>query len=174
MLISLFLVSFSSTFLFIPCGRLSWLSVSFYCTLNTRYRIVSYRIVTVHLCQTNHIQTKERSLNKWEVFNLKSELLVVSHFGPRIASMVSDIVRKPLSSWVQFVRKLVRSRELDLWPFGLTLYCCMNWGNILTKRELAATFHFWITSHSLTELDLSSWPWPLTFWLWNCTYSRVF
>jgi len=30
MLISLFLVYFSFTFLFIPCGRLSWLSVSFF------------------------------------------------------------------------------------------------------------------------------------------------
>ena len=35
---------FSFTFLFIPCDRLSWLPVSF-STLNTHYRIVSYRIV---------------------------------------------------------------------------------------------------------------------------------
>jgi len=32
--------------LFVPCGRLSWLPVSFllYVTLNTHYRIVSYDI----------------------------------------------------------------------------------------------------------------------------------
>ena len=38
-------------FLFIPCGRLSWLiPVSFLlheCTLNTHYRIVSYRIASI-------------------------------------------------------------------------------------------------------------------------------
>jgi len=44
MLIILFLVSHFN-FLFVPCGRLSWLLSAFYCTLNTHYRIVSYRIV---------------------------------------------------------------------------------------------------------------------------------
>ena len=44
MLIVLFLVS-RFKFLFIPCGGLSWLPVSFYCTLNTQYRIVSYAAV---------------------------------------------------------------------------------------------------------------------------------
>ena len=42
MLISLFLV-FLSHFLFAPCGRLSWLSVSF--LLHVKYT-VSYRIIT--------------------------------------------------------------------------------------------------------------------------------
>ena len=42
MLIVLFLVSHFN-FLFVPCGRLSWLPVSFYCTLNTHYRIISYK-----------------------------------------------------------------------------------------------------------------------------------
>jgi len=32
---------FLFNFLFFLCGRLSWLHVSFYCTLNTQYRIVS-------------------------------------------------------------------------------------------------------------------------------------
>jgi len=45
-LIGLFFVSHFNV-LFIPCGRLSWLvlPVSLYCTLNTHYRIGSYRIV---------------------------------------------------------------------------------------------------------------------------------
>ena len=35
---------FFFNFLFVPCGGLSWLHVSFfYCTLNTHYRVVSYR-----------------------------------------------------------------------------------------------------------------------------------
>jgi len=38
MLIVLFLVSHFNS-LFVPCGRLSWLPVTFYCTLNTHYRI---------------------------------------------------------------------------------------------------------------------------------------
>ena len=38
-----FIISFRFYFfLFIPCGRLSWLPVSFYCTLNTHCRIGSY------------------------------------------------------------------------------------------------------------------------------------
>jgi len=31
---------FSLFFLFVPCSGLSWLPVSFYCTLNTQYRII--------------------------------------------------------------------------------------------------------------------------------------
>ena len=38
----LFLVSHFN-FLFVPCGGLSWYPSAFYCTLNTHYRIVSYR-----------------------------------------------------------------------------------------------------------------------------------
>ena len=40
-LIILFLVS-HFIFLFISCGRLSWLPSAFYCMLNTHYRIVSH------------------------------------------------------------------------------------------------------------------------------------
>ena len=52
MLISLFLV-FLLHFLSGPCGRRSWLSVSFYCMLNTQYRILSYTHPHTHL----HTQT---------------------------------------------------------------------------------------------------------------------
>ena len=38
----IFVVFFSFTFLFIPCGRLSWLSISF--LLHVKYTIVSYRM----------------------------------------------------------------------------------------------------------------------------------
>ena len=38
-------VSFLLHVFLIPCGRPSWLSVIFYCTLNTQYRIVSYRMM---------------------------------------------------------------------------------------------------------------------------------
>ena len=46
MLIILFLVSHFN-FLFIPCGRPSWLPISFYCTLNTctHYRIVKLQYI---------------------------------------------------------------------------------------------------------------------------------
>jgi len=43
-------ISFFSShlnFLLVPCGRLSCLPISFYCTLNPHYRIVSYRIVRI-------------------------------------------------------------------------------------------------------------------------------
>ena len=43
MLIILFLVSHFN-FLFVPCGGLSCYPSAFYCTLNTHYRIISYRI----------------------------------------------------------------------------------------------------------------------------------
>ena len=43
MLIVLFLISHFN-FLFVPCGGLSWLPISFYYTLHTHYRIVLYHI----------------------------------------------------------------------------------------------------------------------------------
>ena len=46
MLIVLFLVSHFN-FLFVPCGGLSWLPVSFLLHVNTQYRIVSYRIASL-------------------------------------------------------------------------------------------------------------------------------
>jgi len=45
--IGLFLVCFPfNFFLIVPCVRLSWLNVNFYCMLNTPYSTVSYRIVS--------------------------------------------------------------------------------------------------------------------------------
>ena len=64
MFISLFLVFFSFTCLFIPCGRLSWLIPSaFYCTLNTDYRIVSHRVLfPISLLSTSFPVSSFRSL----------------------------------------------------------------------------------------------------------------
>ena len=49
MLVDLFIVRLFFNFLFLPCGELSWLHVSlaFYSTLNTDYRIVSSCASTV-------------------------------------------------------------------------------------------------------------------------------
>jgi len=51
-------ISFFSShlnFLLVPCGRLSCLPISFYCTLNPHYRIVSYRTnCEIRCCNSAH------------------------------------------------------------------------------------------------------------------------
>jgi len=63
------LLVFSLIFLFVPCGGLSWLHVSFlHCTLNTQYHIVVYQLKNRHYiyrgCQKNYPVTKSANFSK--------------------------------------------------------------------------------------------------------------
>ena len=98
MLVDLFLVRFFCNFcFFLPCGRLSCLHVSFYCTLNAQYRIVSYRITGKHPDPNPEIWIRILDhfwlrLVSWHRFALsKHSLISLLHLFDRLSTLFGSV-----------------------------------------------------------------------------------